>query len=396
MIVELIAVGTELLLGQIVNSNAAAIGMRLADEGFDAHYQVTVGDNLARLTQTISTALERADAVILTGGIGPTQDDLTKDALCALTGAGMIRDEVHAEKIRARVAATGGPPPTSALRMADYPEGSEPLPNRNGAALGVALKHQGKLVFAVPGVPREMTVMIDEQVMPRLRAAVDAPTVLRSLVIKTWGHGEAHISDVLADLYVSTNPSIAYLIDETEVRVRISAKADDEAQAFALIQPVRDEVERRLEGTVFGYDEDTGIGVLGRELDQRSWSIGIGEIATAGLVSSRLAAHPAISFAGGTTLPGTTETDALTLARQVAQELGADVAVGIGRAEPDDEQTRAAMVVPLAVVTPEGDKEHAIRVLGDGERARTHAASTAVHIARLAVQGRWTAGNKTA
>ena len=392
MIVELIAVGTELLLGQIVNSNAAAIGTRLADEGFDAHYQVTVGDNLVRLTETIRTALARADAVILTGGIGPTQDDLTKDALCALTGSAMVRDEEHADKIRARVAAIGGPPPTSALRMADYPGDAEPLPNRNGAALGVALKHDGKLLFAVPGVPREMTVMIDEQVMPRLRAAIDAPTVLRSRVIKTWGHGEAHISDVLGDLYETTNPSIAYLIDETEVRIRISAKADTEERAFALITPVQREIERRLDGYIFGYDEATGIGVLGELLTARSWSIGVAEVATAGLVSSRLAASAVVPFAGGTTLRSYTAASAPALARAVAEQFGAEVAVGIGAAVPDDEQTRAAMVVPLAVVTPEGEKEHTIRVLGDGERARTHAASSAVHIARLAVEGRWTVG----
>ena len=392
MIVELIAVGTELLLGQIVNSNAAAIGTRLADEGFDAHYQVTVGDNLARLVETIRTALARADAVVLTGGIGPTQDDLTKDALCALTGQPMVRDEEHADKIRARVAAIGGAPPTSALRMADYPQGSEPLPNRNGAALGVALKHEGRLVFAVPGVPREMTVMMDEQVMPRLRAAIDAPTVLRSRVLKTWGHGEAHISDVLADLYETSNPSIAYLIDETEVRIRISAKADNEEQSLALIAPVQSEIERRLDGYIFGYDDATGIGVLGEQLTAQSWSIALAEVATAGLVSSRLAASTVVPFAGGTTLPGSEQTSSIELAHRAAATFGADVAVGIGRALPDDESTRAAMVVPLAVVTPDGEKEHTIRVLGDGERARTHAASSAVHIARLAVAGRWSVG----
>ena len=392
VIVEVIAVGTELLLGQIVNTNAAAIGTRLADEGFDAHYQVTVGDNLGRMTATVQTAIDRSDAVLLTGGIGPTQDDLTKDALCALTGSAMLRDEAHADKIRDRVAAIGGPPPTSALRMADYPEGSDPLPNRNGAALGVALRHEGTLIFAVPGVPREMTVMVDEQVMPRLRAAIDAPTVLRSRVIKTWGHGEAHIADVLGDLYASTNPSIAYLIDETEVRIRISAKADDEAAAFALIAPVQAEVERRLDGYVFGYDDDTGIDVLGAGLAARSWSIAVEEVATAGLLGSRLAPAPGVPFAGGATRRIDDPAPALEMARALRASSGADVAVAIGTAGTESEQTRAAMVVPLAVVTPDGEIEHTLRVLGDGERARTHAASSAVHMARLAVEGRWKAG----
>jgi nicotinamide-nucleotide amidase len=388
MIVEVIAVGTELLLGQIVNSNAAAIGARLADEGFDAHYQVTVGDNLDRLGAAIRTALGRADAVILTGGIGPTQDDLTKDALGLVTGQAMTRDEAHAERIRALVAASGGPAVSSALRMADYPSGAQSLPNRNGTALGVAMKHDGKLLFAVPGVPREMTVMLDEQVLPRLRAAVDAPTVLRSRVIKTWGHGEAHIADLLGDLYELTNPSLAYLIDETEVRVRISAKADHEAAALALIAPLQQEVERRLAGCVFGYDDDTGIGVLGRALRDHGWTLAVAEAATAGLVASRLAGSAQAPFAGGITLPAGSTVDAVALARQAGQQFSALVSVGVGAVETDPIDAPTATVVPVAVITPDAVSEMTLRLFGDGERARAHAASATVHVARLAVTGR--------
>ena len=386
MIGEVITVGTELLLGQIVNSNAAVIGARLADEGFDAHFHVTVGDNLGRLSAAIRTALSRADAVIITGGIGPTQDDLTKDALCAVTGQTMVRDTDHAEQIRARVRTMGGPAPTSALRMAEYPSGAEPLPNRNGTALGVALKHHGKLIFAVPGVPREMTVMLDEQVLPRLRAAVDAPTVLRSRVIKTWGHGESQIADLLADLYESVNPSLAYLIDETEVRVRISAKADDEAAAFALMTPMQREVERRLAGVIFGHDDDTGISVLGRALDDRGWTVAVAEVATAGLLSARLAGSGSAPFAGGLTEPGARQT--VELARRAAQQFSASVAVGIGEGSFVEGDARTSTAIPIAVITPDGVAEQTLRVLGDGERARTHAASAAVHVVRLAVQGR--------
>ncbi|HSK95576.1 MAG TPA: competence/damage-inducible protein A, partial [Euzebyales bacterium] len=177
MIVEVIAVGTELLLGQIVNTNVAVIGTRLADEGFDAHYQVTVGDNLERLAATIRTAIERADAVILTGGIGPTQDDLTREALCAVTGRAMARDEAHAEAIRERIVRIRGHVAESTLRMADHPDGATGLPNRNGVALGIAMEHRGVPIFAVPGVPSEMAVMLDEQVMPRLRRASGEPAV---------------------------------------------------------------------------------------------------------------------------------------------------------------------------------------------------------------------------
>jgi nicotinamide-nucleotide amidase len=377
MIVEVIAVGTELLLGQIVNTNAAALGARLADEGFDAHFQVTVGDNLERLSAAVRTALARAHAVILTGGMGPTQDDLTREALCLITGREMARDEAHAQRLRQRLLAVGRPAPTIALRMADHPAGSDPLPNRNGAALGVALTHGGKLVFAVPGVPREMQVMVDEQVLPRLRAAIDEPTVLRSRVVKTWGHGESHIAEVLGDLYASANPSIAFLIDEAEVRVRISAKADDEGQAFALTAPVQQEIERRLGDSVFGYDEATGLGVLSEALQRRGWRIGVHEVATAGLLGARLAGYAGMPFAGATTHAAGEERSALDLAHAATEVFDATVGVGIGPAEDG--------VVAVGVVTTDGEHEHDLRLLGDGERLRAHAASSAVHVARLAV-----------
>lgn len=137
MIVEVIAVGPELLIGQIVDTNSATIGARLAEGGLDAHYKVTVGDNLGRLSHSIQTALDRADAVILTGGMGPTQDDLTREAICLATERGMERDEDHAMRIRERVLARRGAVSDTVLKMADYPEGARPLPNSQGVALGL-------------------------------------------------------------------------------------------------------------------------------------------------------------------------------------------------------------------------------------------------------------------
>jgi nicotinamide-nucleotide amidase len=155
LIIEVIAVGTELLIGQIVNSNAAVIGSRLAEDGFDAHYQVTVGDNLARLVAAIEVALARSDAVLITGGIGPTRDDLTREALCQVGGRVMVREQAHAAWIKDRLRPGGGEVNPTVLRMADLPEGSLPLANPNGVALGVAMEVEGKWIFAVPGVPAE-------------------------------------------------------------------------------------------------------------------------------------------------------------------------------------------------------------------------------------------------
>ena len=186
MIVEVITVGTELLLGQIVNGNAAFIGEALAAKGFDAHFQVTVGDNPARMEAAIATALDRADAVIITGGIGPTPDDLTREAICAVTGRSLRFSSEWAEVLRERFSGMGREMPSNNLRQAEYPEGAELIENPRGTAPGLALSHQGKWIFAVPGVPREMAGMLAEDVLPRLTSAAGISETLVSRVIRTW------------------------------------------------------------------------------------------------------------------------------------------------------------------------------------------------------------------
>jgi nicotinamide-nucleotide amidase len=396
MIVEVIAVGTELLLGQIVNSNAAVIGGRLADEGFDAHYQVTVGDNLDRLAATIRTAVDRADAVILTGGIGPTQDDLTREALCAVTGRAMARDQAHAEAIRERLTRIRGHVANSTLRMADHPEGATTLPNRNGVALGIAMEHRGVPIFAVPGVPSEMTVMLDEQVMPRLRIASGEPAVLRSRMLRTWGYGESQVADELDDLYVSANPSVAFLVDGPEVRIRISAKAGDAATAEKMIAGVEQEVVRRLGSVVFGRDLDTVEAILTRELLAREWRLSTVEAATLGTVATRFASTSGAgtAFAGGLTVPiADIDTDLEDRARQLldlkGSTLGGDVCVAVSEARGDLEDPRSTQSLAVAVRTPERTQTRVIALLGDGTRVRDYASGAALHLARLAVTGTW-------
>jgi nicotinamide-nucleotide amidase len=402
MIVEVIAVGTELLLGQIVNSNAAVIGGRLAAEGFDAHYQVTVGDNLDRLAGTIRTALDRADAVILTGGIGPTQDDLTREALCAVAGRTMLRDEAHAEAIRERLTRIRGFVAESTLRMADYPEGSTPLPNRNGVALGIAMTHKDVPIFAMPGVPSEMTVMLDEQVLPRLRAASGEPAILRSRVLRTWGYGESQVADELDDLYASTNPTIAFLVDGSEVRVRISAKAESAATADRMIARVEDEVMRRLGPIVFGSDDDSVEVVLIRELTSRNWRLATVEVATQGAVASSFVATSGATaaFAGGLTVPSASDeigrTDLDDRARQLLVQgeamLAGDVIVAVSEArsdQPDQAEGQSTQSLVVAVRTPQGARTRTISLLGDGARVVEYARGAVLHMARLAVIGSW-------
>jgi len=376
LIVEVVSVGTELLLGQIVNSNAAYLGQRLAEDGFDVNHQVSVGDNLDRLTEVLRTAATRADAVVITGGIGPTQDDLTRDAMCVVGEREMVRDEEHAAWIISRVRAQGREPAPNVSRMADLPQGAESLPNANGTALGVAMEHHGTWLFAVPGVPVEMKTMFEEQVLPRLRVAAGEPATLHSRVLKCWGRGESDIADVLDDLFDSANPSVAFLISDMEVKVRISAKATDEREAMTLIDPIEKEVRARLGETVFATDDESIDGIVTDLLAARGWTVATIEEATLGLVGGRLArAGEGSGIHAATVVPGS-GARGLNPRADVTLEvgpIGADRSIG----------KRTTRSVQMTVHTPSTTRERGFDFGGDDERVRTFAALAGLHFLRL-------------
>lgn len=411
MIVEVITVGTELLLGQIVNGNAATIGEILAVQGHDAHYQVTVGDNPERMEAAIAVALGRAEAVIITGGIGPTPDDLTREAISAVTGRPMRFSEEWARTLRRRFAERGWSMPVSNLRQAEYPEGAELIRNPKGTAPGLALCHGGKWIFAVPGVPMEMVQMVTNGVIPRLRRAAGFSETLVSRVVRTWGRSESRTAELLEDLYQdSGNPSLAYLASSGEIKVRITAKAPDAAAAEQMIAPVSQEVCRRLGWAVFGFDEQTIERRLVELLAERHWTIGTAESMTAGMVAARIGSIPGASkvfrgsvvsyatdlkeqllgvgadvLAGGVVSAGT----ALEMAEGARRTLGVEVGVGItGTAGPEPTEEPVGVVF-VAVATPEGAATRRLRMPGDRERVRTYATTAALHLARLGVSGQW-------
>ena len=373
MIVEVIAVGTELLLGQIVNSNAAYIGAVLAEEGFDAHYQVTVGDNLDRLVTAIGVGLARADAIILTGGIGPTQDDLTREAMARVAGRAMVRDHDHAAWIESRVRTQSGAVNPTVLRMADLPMGAIGLPNTNGVALGVALEHEGKWMFAVPGVPVEMRAMLDGEVMPRLRRLAGDATVLQSRLLRSWGLGESRIAEALDDLFESANPSVAFLISDMEVKIRITAKAADAPAADRLIGPIEDEIRDRLGEAVFGADDDTVERIVVERLVARGWTVATREEATLGQVGARIAIVGDGVFNGSTIGAG--------------QPPAADVMLTVGPIGPDlDDGQRTTRQVEMEVTTPAGVTTRVFDFGGDDERVRSFATIAGLHLVRLALE----------
>ena len=412
MIVEVVAVGTELLLGQTVNTNSAYLGEHLAELGMDAHYQVVVGDNHDRMVDTLLTAIGRAGAVIVTGGLGPTQDDITREAICASTGREMRFDEKHAERLRAFWDRLGREFPESNLCQAEYPEGAEQLDNPRGTAPGLFLDHEGVLIFALPGVPAELYRMFQDHVIPRLRRGSGSDEVLVSRVLRTWGLGESAVADRLDDLYHATaNPSMAFLASAGEVKVRLSAKAPSEAEARSMIAPVEQMVRERLGAAVFAVDEQTLEKILLDELKERSWTIGTAESVTSGMLAARLSLLPGSSqvFRGSVVAYGadlkqnllgvpqetidshgvvSAET-AIAMAGGAARMLGADVVTALtGVAGPDPLEHPPGTVF-VAVRTPEDTRVRSLRMPGDRERVRAYTTTTALQLTRQAVIGEW-------
>ncbi len=412
MIVETLAVGTELLLGQIVNSNAAAIGARLADAGFDHFHQVVVGDNVDRVAAAITHAVDRSDVLIITGGIGPTQDDLTRDALCAAAGVEMQFSDEYAERLRRWWERRSRTMPESNLRQAEYPAGAELIVNRKGTAPALKMRIGAAWVFAVPGVPAEMTALLDEDIIPFLRAEAGDTSVVVSRLIRTWGESESKVGEIMSDLFdAGTNPTVAFLASSGEIKIRLTAKAADEASARALIDPVEAEVRRRMGSLVFGADDETIERAIFDRLDERGWTLATAESATGGMIAERITSVAGASkhFVGAVVAYATdvkesvlgvppdvlaghgavSEPAALAMARGAAARLDADVVIAVtGSAGPDPQEKDVGTMI-VAVRTPDGAQARTFHMPGDRERVRVYTTTAALHLARLAIIGEW-------
>jgi nicotinamide-nucleotide amidase len=409
VIVETLAVGTELLLGQIVNTNAATIGSRLADAGLDHFHQSVVGDNLQRVAGAIELALSRADAVIVTGGIGPTKDDLTREAICAATGQRLVLDEDYVEHLREWWRMRNREMPESNVRQAQRPEDAVRIPNAKGTAPGLRVPHRGKWIFAVPGVPAEMIPMVEEHIIPFLqRTEGREAAVVVSRLVRTWGESESSVGEMLDDLFEgATNPTLAFLASSGEIKIRITAKAATEAAARQLIAPVEAEVRRRMGPRVFGADGETIEQVLIDTLTSRGWTVGTAESATGGLIAARITSVAGASavFRGSVVAydeevkqrllgvdPATiaahgvvSEEVGLAMAAGAAAHLGVDCVIATtGSAGPDPLEKRPGTMV-IAVHTPVRTTVRTLRLPGDRERVRTYTVTAALHHLRLAM-----------
>ncbi|MCL1600325.1 MAG: competence/damage-inducible protein A [Actinomycetia bacterium] len=410
MIVETLAVGTELLLGQITNTNAKEIATRLAESGFTHLNQAVVGDNASRMELAIVRATERSDALIITGGIGPTADDITRDAVAAVAGVALVYDETYEQVLRDRWNRLRPDRafPESNLRQAFRPEGAHIVVNPKGSAPGFRIQIGSCWVFALPGVPVEMLDMVDELVLPFLREQEGEGRVVVSRVLRSWGMSEAKVGEELQDLFdSSTNPTIAFLASAGEIRIRVTALAESDENARLLIAPVEREVRKRIGERIFGVDDETIERVIRRELETRGWTIGTAESATGGLVGRRLTSLPGASatFRGSVVayasdlktsilgVPESTiedhgvvsEATAEAMALGARSVLGVDVAVAVtGSAGPEPlEQPVGTMIV--AVATPTRSIVRTLHLPGDRERVRTYTATGALHLVLRAI-----------
>jgi nicotinamide-nucleotide amidase len=301
--VEIIAVGTELLLGQLVDTNTAYIAQRLAEGGINVYATAAIGDNRERIAQAVRGALTRADGAIMTGGLGPTVDDLTRDGVCDALGLDTEPYAPALEQMEKAFAALGRPMRANNRKQAELPRGSTPLDNPNGTAPGfIAFAGDGKFVACMPGVPREMKPMLTEKVLPFVRERLGEGDGIYTRVLHTIAIGESEIDHRIADLFRSAeNPKIAVLAHDFRADVKIMAKAPSKARAEQMIAPLQSELEDRLEGYVFGRDSETPASAIHRLLQARSRMLAVAESFTGGRVAAALTsvAGSSESFAGG-------------------------------------------------------------------------------------------------
>ena len=358
---EIIAVGTEILLGQIVDTNTRLVGQVLADLGIDVYYQTVVGDNEVRMRAAIDLAAKRSDLVILTGGLGPTKDDLTKQVVAAYLGKQLVEDEAAMLKIKRHFEISQRKMTANNRLQALYIEGSKPLANETGLAVGDFYQaEQGPDFMLLPGPPSDLRPMLFKVALPLLKQAYRQDQLLSSRVLRFFGIGESQLASQLDDLIeTQTNPTIAPYAKDNEVTLRLTASAKDEQEAQALLDGLESKIAKRCGQYLYGYGDDNSLAqVVMTKLIEKHLTITAAESLTGGQLQAALTSIPGASqaFMGGfvtyanyakeklLAIPAevidkhgsVSEQTAILMAEQAKQKLGADVGVSLtGVAGPD-------------------------------------------------------------
>ncbi len=407
---DVVAIGSELLLGQIIDTNSAWIGGRLALAGIDSLLQVKVGDNHTRIVGALRHALTQADAIICCGGLGPTQDDITREAIAEVMGVRLVADTAVEQRIREIFAARNRQMSESNLRQAQVPLGATVIPQVMGTAPGLICPVGDKVIYAVPGVPLEMRDMMDRVIVADLQRRSGVTATIRSRTLRTWGLGESAVAEMLAPrldaLEETGNPTIAFLASGIEgIKVRVTAKAPDDRQALALLEAEEAEIRAILGDRVFAVDEDnrtdaTMEATVGALLSARGQTIGLAESLTGGLMASRIVAVPGASrwFRGGivsyasdvkhdllgVTAASVVSEDAVVAMAQGARDrLGADVGLAVtGVAGPDEQEGMPVGTVWIGVADGAGTDARQLMLAGGRDQIRQITVISALDLLR--------------
>jgi len=388
---ELIFTGTELLLGEVLNTHAQYLGQRLTALGMEPVLHTTVGDQWDALAAAINQALNRSDVIIITGGLGPTTDDLTKDIVADVLDLPMVLDEPSLEKIREFFRRRGTEMPEIVVRQAYFPAGAKILPNPRGTAPGAILEKDGRFLVLLPGPPGELRAIFEDSVEPFLVQLGVRGTVSRSKILKVCGISEAMVQSRLKDLGGRGNPGLAYLAKPGEVHIRITAKASEPAAAEQMAAELAAKVQERMADFIFSTGEEELEEVVGAMLLKNHLTIALAESCTGGLIGARLTNVPGSSayFLGGVvayanqvkenvlgvpedilqTYGAVSEKTAVAMAKSVRGLLQADLGLGVtGIAGPaGGTEVKPVGLVYIALVAPgSGDCR---RFLFPGERA---------------------------
>ena len=428
MRVEIVAVGTELLLGQIADTNSAWLGDRLAAAGVVSHFHQAVGDNHERIVLAFRTALARSDGIIVCGGLGPTQDDITREAIAEIMGVELVRDQKIVDVIARFFAGRGRTMSANNARQADVPVGATIIPQRAGTAPGLICPLGKKVIYAVPGVPHEMAEMFERGILPDLRARMaeaGEEGVIVSRVLRTWGASESGLAESLQgridaldaddaddaddDAAPTGSVTLAFWASGIEgIKVRITARAATLSEGTARLdreeKAVRAAIEGQLGDIVFGVDDESMEVAVAAQLIARGVTLGVAESLTGGLIASRLVNVPGASawFRGGVVAyheqvkfdvlgvpvgPVVSEAAAAAMAGGVCRVTGSDVGLGItGVAGPDDQEGVDPGTIFVGLRLPDGaTATRELHLPGDRERVRQYGAISALDLLRRAL-----------
>ena len=402
---EVLAVGTELLLGQINDTNSSWIGEQLAMSGIDCLFQAKVGDNPERIIGAMREALGRADAVVVCGGLGPTHDDITRDAAAEVMGVGLHHDETVADVIRDLFARRGRRMPENNLRQAQVPDGATVIPQTRGTAPGLVCPVGDKVLYLVPGVPHEMQEMLERAVLPDLRRRSGEVSTIASRTLRTWGESESGLNErldgLIAELDALGNPTLAFLASGWEgLKVRLTAKAADAGAVAALLATWEARVRAELGEIVFGFDDDTMESVVLDLLRQRGLSLGLAESVTGGLVGARLtaiagasdvfrgsivsyASEVKFSLLGVPAGPVVNPSTAAAMANGVRRVLGADVGLALtGVAGPAEQDGQPVGTLHVGIAIGDDVAATSLRMPGQREQMRQMSVISALDLLR--------------